>query len=249
MSWLGPSQANAASYACNNLPLLLPPPMRQKITEGHSLQRVEVSRLLLLLHFAAPALGCCWPSFWWLHPPMLPLSPLTPCHVFHCASLRIFAFFPVVFWFWGFPLVHFLFFFLWRVAAHAVQVHSTRLLGISIDAALDPHLVACAGAMPGRPHPSCTSFAHLPICPLVCGWCCVFSHVSFRFLTFARAARRFLHEFLQWPAPMPRPLLGSCHRPYWSFELLHFLCNGLSPADGGSSSSVEVWKCSVEKRS
>lgn len=59
MSWLGPSQANAASYACNNLPLLLPPPMRQKITEGHSLQRVEVSRLLLLLHFAAPALGCC----------------------------------------------------------------------------------------------------------------------------------------------------------------------------------------------
>lgn len=59
MSWLGPSQASAASYACNNLPLLLPPPMRQKITEGHSLQRVEVSRLLLLLHFAAPALGCC----------------------------------------------------------------------------------------------------------------------------------------------------------------------------------------------
>lgn len=65
--------------------------------------------------------GCCISlrQLWAVADPLfdgsthhLPFSPPPlPCLVFHCASLRIFAFFPIAFSFWGFPLVHLLYFF------------------------------------------------------------------------------------------------------------------------------------------
>lgn len=84
---------------------------------------------------------------------MLPSSPSTPLPRISLRFVAHFCIFSRSILVLGLSSRSLLVFFLWRVAAHAVQVHSTRLLGISIDAALDPHLVACAGAMPGRSLP------------------------------------------------------------------------------------------------